>query len=391
MDPRRNPYAPGAGRPPEALVGRDAQLEGWEIALSRLSAGRTVQPVVLYGLRGVGKTVLLTEFARLGNLDGWIVASVEAGSGDPLRSLLGEALYEPLVDLARPDLGARMRKALKTALSFKLSYDPDGVWSFGIDLDGITGGGGANTGAIEPDLRRVLLDLATAAAEEGTGLAVLIDEAQDLSTDELVAVCSVAHRAGQLGLPLMIALAGLPDLRRRLAEAKSYAERLFTYQSIQQLPRELAQDALTRPAAMEGVTWAADAVDRVVHTADGYPYFLQQFGQDTWDYAHGDHTLTLHDAEVGIARGQAHLDDGFYRTRWDRATKSEKRYLRAMAADGDHGSNTGEVAARLGIKPTSLGPTRANLINKGLLFAPDHGIIRFTVPAMAAFITRQVD
>lgn len=371
-------------------MGRDAQLHGWDIALDRLTAGRTVQPVVLYGLRGVGKTVLLTEFARMAMRADWIVASVEAGSGQPLRSLLGEALYDPLVELARPGLGARMRKALKTALSFKLSYDPTGVWSFGVDVEAAAGGG-ADTGAIEPDLRKLLIDLSGGAAENGTGLAVLVDEAQDLTRDELVAVCSVAHRAGQLGVPLLIALAGLPDLRRRLAEAKSYAERLFVYHGIQQLTSEMARDAIARPAMAEGVTWAPDAVERVVSATNGYPYFLQQFGQDTWDYGHGEDVLTLHDAEVGIARGQAHLDDGFYRTRWDRATRSEKRYLRAMATDGDEGSNTGEVAARLGLKPTSLGPTRANLMSKGLLFAPEHGIIRFTVPGMAAFITRQVD
>jgi hypothetical protein len=387
VDPVLNPYSPGAGRPPTALVGRDAQLEGWRIALDRVRHGRTAQPVVLYGLRGVGKTVLLSRFTQAAQSRAWIVAQVEAGAGKSLREALGEALHAPLADLARPSAGKRLLKGLKTALSFKATYDGTGSFSFGLDLSE-TAGGGADTGLLETDLSKLVRDLSGAAEEERVGLAICIDEAQDLTTEELTAVCATAHEAGQLGWPVLVALAGLPSLPRVLAEAKSYAERLFTYERIEQLSGDLARAALVEPAATEGVEWDDDAVTFLVSETSGYPYFLQQFGQDTWNSAPGP-AVTLPDAQLGAAKGRAALDDGFFRARWDRATKAEKRYLRAMADDGDNGSTSGEVAARLGRGVNSFGPARASLIAKGLIYAPDHGVVAFTVPGMAGFIRRQ--
>lgn len=388
MDPVLNPYSPGAGRPPAALVGRDAQLGGWHVALERIERGRTAQPIVLYGLRGVGKTVLLTEFARRATDSSWIVAQVEAGAGKSLREALGEALHGPLTDLVRPSAGRRLLRSLKTALSFKASYDVGGSWNFGLDLTDV-GGGGADTGLLETDLRKLLHDLAAAAAEEESGLAITIDEAQDLSEEELVAICAIAHTAGQNGWRCLFALAGLPSLPRLLAEAKSYSERLFNFQVIEHLDDPLAGRALTEPAAEVQVSWDPDAVAHIVREAAGYPYFLQQFGQNTWNEASGPHRITMTDARVGAARGRGDLDAGFFRARWGRATRSEQHYLRAMAVDGDRGSSSGEVATRLGRKVNSLGLTRANLIAKGLIYAPEHGVVAFTVPGMADFINRQ--
>jgi DNA transposition AAA+ family ATPase len=387
LDPIRNPYAPGAGRPPAALVGRDSQLERWQVALDRTEAGRTAQPVVLYGLRGVGKTVLLTRFFNTARDRNWIVEQVEAGTGKSLRESLGEALHAPLADLARPSAGRRLLKGLKTALSFKASYDTSGTWNFGLDLTEIKGGG-ADTGMLETDLKKLAQDLSEAAEEEDVGLAVLIDEAQDLTSAELTAVCSTAHVAGQRGWSCLFALAGLPSLPRVLAEAKSYAERLFAFERIEHLSQDLARKALIEPAAIEGIAWDEDAIALAVQETRGYPYFLQQFGQDTWNEAVGP-TITFADARVGAARARAALDDGFFRARWDRATRAEQRYLRAMAADGDAGSSSGDVATRLGRSVNSFGPVRANLISKGLIFAPEHGIVAFTVPGMADFIQRQ--
>jgi DNA transposition AAA+ family ATPase len=389
MDPVRNPYSPGAGRPPAALVGRDPQRERWRVSLDRVEAGRTAQPVVLYGLRGVGKTVLLTRFFNIAQDRNWIVAQVEAGAGKSLREALGEALHGPLADLARPSAGKRLLKGLKTALSFKASYDAGGTWNFGLDLTE-TAGGGADTGMLETDLNKLVRDLSAAADEEGVGLAILIDEAQDLTADELTAVCSAAHVTAQNGWSALFALAGLPSLPRVLAEAKSYAERLFVFERIEHLTEDVARNALTEAASIEGVSWDNDAVMFVVRETSGYPYFLQQFGQDTWNDAAGP-GITLADARVGAARGRAALDDGFFRVRWDRATRAEQRYLRAMAVDGDTGSSSSDVAARLGRGVASFGPARASLISKGLIFAPEHGVVAFTVPGMADFIQRQPD
>jgi DNA transposition AAA+ family ATPase len=387
VDAVTNPYSPGAGRVPAALVGRDREREVWRVALERVQLGRGVQPVALYGLRGVGKTVLLADFEKSAQRRHWITAKIEAAAGKSLREALGEALHDPLVDLARPSAGARLLKALKTAASFKASYDTSGTWSFGLDLTNTTGGG-ADTGVLETDLTKLIRDLTGAAEEEGVGLAILIDEAQDLTPDELNTICAIAHEAGQRQWPLMIALAGLPSLPRLLAEAKSYAERLFTYERIEELVDGLARDALLVPAGQEAVTWEEAAVDFTVNATRGYPYFLQQFGQDTWNEAPVS-PITLVDARIGAAKANAALDSGFYRVRWDRANKSEKKYLRAMSIDGDTGSSSGAVATRLGLQPKSLGPTRANLISKGLIYAAEHGVVAFTVPGMADFIKHQ--
>ena len=387
MDPVLNPYSPGAGRLPAALVGRERQLAAWEIALKRVASGRDAQSVVLYGLRGVGKTVLLTRFARMARDEDWIVAQVEAKSGRSMREMVGEALHDNLVDLARPGVGTRVLKALKTAVSFKASYDALGTWNFGLSLND-SPGGGANTGTFESDLGKLLRDLSGAAEEKNIGLAVLVDEAQDLPDDELTALCSIIHAANQRQDRLVLALAGLPSLPRKLAEAKSYAERLFSYHTVGELSDEDAAAALVTPAESEGAAWEPRAVEHVIRASAGYPYFLQQYGQDSWNAA-PESPITHADARVGVATGELALDTGFFRIRWDRATTAEKEYLRAMAVDGDHGSASGEVAARLHKKTTALGPVRANLINKGLVYSPDHGIVAYTVPAMAEFVKRQ--
>jgi hypothetical protein len=387
MDAVSNPYSPGAGRPPAALVGRDGQLTTWDVALQRIEAGRDAQSLVLYGLRGVGKTVLLSRMARAARDRDWLVAQVEAKSGRSVRAQLGEAFHDSLVDIARPGVTRRVLKALKTALSFKASYDSTGSWSFGLDLDAAPGGG-ADTGGFEADLGKLLRDLAGAAADQEVGVAVLIDEAQDLPMDELIALCAIVHAANQAGDRLVLALAGLPSLPRRLSEAKSYAERLFDFHDVGALNPEASRRALVEPAEAEGVTWEAQAVELVMAEAEGYPYFLQQYGQDVWNEA-ASSPITVTDARVGIARGQLSLDTGFFRVRWDRATPAERAYLRAMAVDGDRGSLTSEVAERLGRKVTSLGPARAGLIGKGLIYSPDHGMVAYTVPVMAAFVRRQ--
>lgn len=385
MDPVENPYSPGAGRKPAALVGRDETLQMWGNSLRRAEKTRIDQPIVLYGLRGVGKTTLLAEFGRVARRRDWIVARLEAGAGRDLRQLLGEALYQPLSDLAQPGAGTRLLAALKTALSFKASYDTTGTWTFGLDLSGAKGGG-ADTGLLDTDVRKLIRDLSAAADEAGVGLAILIDESQDLTSAELATIATVAHEAVQDDWSVLFALAGLPSLPRILAEARSYSER-FRYSRVEQLSDDAAFDALRLPSADEGVTWADDALSHVATASGRYPYFLQQFGQDTWNEASGT-TIDLNAAKLGVAHGTNELDHGFFRARWDRATPGEQDYLRSMAVDGESGSSSGQVAARLGKTVSGTGPVRANLIAKGLIYAPEHGIVSFTVPGMASFIER---
>lgn len=386
MDERTNPYSPGAGLRPAALVGRDDELKDWSVALERIENARPNRSVVLHGLRGVGKTVLLGEFHQMAQDRSWLTVMIEANTGSPFRDTLARTLYPAVRELVRPKAGDKLKKALATFKTFSVKVDTAGLWSFGLDVAPAPGRG--DSGELETDLSELIKDLAEAAQEQSRGLALLIDEAQDLTRDELRALCAISHKAGQRNWPFLLALAGLPNLPRLLSEAKSYAERLYAYREITQLRNDAARQALTQPAAGERVSWDDDAVTYVVTQTRGYPYFLQEYGQATWNSAEGT-TLTYDDARVGAASGQAHLDAGFYRTRWERASPGQRAYLEAMAQDGDGPSQSREVAARLGKNPTGVGPIRDSLIKKGLVYAPEHGHVAYTVPGMATFITRQ--
>lgn len=283
----------------------------------------------------------------------------------------------------------KVRTALGTFRAFSLRTDPSGAVTVGIDIE--PSRGRADTGALDVDLSELARDLAASAADLGTGVVVLVDEMQELKRDELAAVCTAVHEAGQRSAPFYVVGAGLPNLPGILAEARSYAERLFTYRPVGPLSEEAATVAVTRPAESQGAGWAPEAVDIVVNASGGYPYFLQEFARAGWDYAAGP-TIDAEDARVGVHIGRDNLDAGFFRSRWNRATPAERAYLRAMADDGDRPSSSGEVARRLGrTNVQQVGPTRAKLIHKGLVYAPEHGLVAFTVPGMADFIARQVD
>ena len=279
-----------------------------------------------------------------------------------------------------------MKAALRTFKSFSLMAAPDGTLSVGIEIE--PNAGRADTGSLQADLTDLALDLGDAAIELDCGVALFIDEMQDLKAEELAAICQACHEAGQQNKPFFVIGAGLPNLPGTLAEARSYAERLFHYATLGPLPAAEAAIALTRPAQNERVKWTNEAVDIVVAAANGYPYFLQEYGSAAWDVATAS-PIDKGDAVEGIRIGKARLDDGFFRSRWERATPGEREYLAAMAVDGDEPSQSGEVARRLAKQPTQLGPVRAKLIAKGLVFAPAHGAIAFTVPGMAEFIARQ--
>lgn len=385
MDPIRNPYAPGAGRRPAALVGRDRVLGDWQVAMQRAERGRSTSPLVLYGLRGVGKTVLLTRMRQDAEARDWLAVQVEAGQAPSLREMLGEALYAPLAEAVRPSAGRRVLRALKTALSFRASYDSAGTWSFGVDLADVPGGG-ADSGVLEADVSKVVKDVALAAREDGVGLAILVDEAQDLPAEELGALALVGQLVAREGWPVLLVLAGLPSLPARLAEAKSYAER-FAYEQVESLSAQEAAQALEVPAREEGVSWEPEAASHVVEQSGAYPYFLQQFGQETWAVAEGE-VVSVQAAREGVRAGWGSLDEGFFRARWERATAAERDYLRAMAECGAEVPSSA-VAERLGRAASSLSQVRRHLVDKGLIYAPGHGLVAFTVPGMGDFIVRQ--
>ena len=395
MNPVENPYSPGAGLRPPELAGRESDVTSFETLMARAATGRATQSVILTGLRGVGKTVLLNELADRARQNDWIVAQVEArlnteSTDASFRSTLARSLNQSLRQVTGTwGLRDKLRSALATFRSFSVKTDPSGSLSVGIDVEPRRGR--ADTGSLELDLSELAFDLAESAAELGTGVVVLIDEMQDLSRDELVAVCTAVHETGQRSAPFFVVGAGLPSLPGDLAEARSYAERLYAYRPIGALTAEAAGTAVSRPAETQGAQWDPSAVEVVVEASAGYPYFLQEFAKASWDYAEGP-SILADDAHVGVEVGRDKLDAGFFRSRWNRASPGEREYLRAMAEDGDAPSASGDVARRLGKDSVQqVGPTRAKLISKGLLYAPEHGLVAYTVPGMAAFISRQVD
>lgn len=396
MDPISNPYQPSAGVRPRELAGRERELAAIDVLIGRCERGFVSQSLVVTGLRGVGKTVLLNEFAKRARARGWIVAQIEGPSefegaaGGALRAKLARGLHSSMREaLGRWKKSDILRHAAGALKSFTLSIDPSGTWTVGLDVDPAIGR--ADSGHVELDLPELAIDLGTAAKSRGVGVLVCVDEMQQLSRADLAAICAACHEAGQHEVPFYVAGAGLPNLPGVLADAKSYAERLFEYSRLGPLSAAEAAQALRMPALEQGVKWRKAALDLSVAASGAYPFFLQTFGRHTWDAAVGPLVITLDDATVGAALAAEQLDRGFFQSRWDRGTPYQRRYLRAMAVDGEGASSSGDIAARLGRRLSAIGPVRAELIAKGLIYSPEHGRLAFTVPGMAAFIHRITD
>jgi hypothetical protein len=387
MDPVRNPFAPGAGTPPPELAGRDELRETIRIALERIRRGLPSKSIVMIGLRGVGKTVLLDRMRDDAEAEGLHTLRIEAPEGRSLPAVLAPQLRVALLRLSRneqaKDLAARALRALAGfAKSLKIKYQDIEV---GIDLDPEPGL--ADNGDLEHDLQ-ALLDAAGAAAKKaGTALVLFVDELQYVEEDQLAALITALHRTAQRRLPVVLVGAGLPQLRGHMGRAKSYAERLFDFPEVGPLSEEAAKIAIAKPAHAEGVALEADALERIVQYTRGYPYFLQEWGKHTWEIAQ-DSPITRRDVEKASGVTVAALDESFFRVRFDRLTPTEKRYLRAMAELGPGPHRSGDIADVLGRKVTALGPTRNQLIAKGMIWSPSHGDTAFTVPLFDEFMRR---
>ena len=387
MDPVRNPYSPGAGSPPPALVGRDAQLDAFDIAVQRLGIGRAAKSQMLTGLRGVGKTVLLREFGRTAETHGWTHVPTEATEDQRFVESMAALVRKALLRLSAGRRAAeRARRALGILRSFLVRWNlPDGS-ELALGFDPVPGF--ADSGALDDDLAGLFAALGDLARAQHTGILFTVDEVQYLSRDELAALIVGLHRVSQEQLPFMVAGAGLPSLPALAGEAKSYAERLFNFPVIDSLPPGEASEALSAPAAEEGVRWQPDALERIVDLTDGYPYFLQEFGKQAWDVAAGPDRITIADVEASVPLAVDELDSGFFRARIGRTTDAERAYLTAMASLGPGPHGSGKVAAALGKTTTQVGPHRDALIKRGLCYSPRHGIIDFTVPMFDQFIRR---
>jgi len=387
VDPIRNPYAPGAGTPPPELAGRDELRETVRIALARVRLGRPTKSILMVGLRGVGKTVLLDRMREDAELSGIQTVFVEAPENRSLPAILAPQLRQALLRLSRNDRARDLaQRALRGLAGFatalKVKYQDIEV---GLDFEPELGL--ADNGDLQQDLLALLEAIGSAAKEAGTVLTLFVDELQYVEEDELAALITSLHRAAQRRLPVVVVGAGLPQLRGRTGRAKSYAERLFDFSEVGPLAPEAARRAIAKPAEAEGVTITDDALERIIDVTHGYPYFLQEWGKHAWEAA-GASPIALDDVERASDLAIAALDESFFRVRFDRLTPSEKRYLRAMAELGPGPHRSGDIANMLGREVTSLGPTRAQLIAKGMVWSPSHGDTAFTVPLFDEFMCR---
>jgi hypothetical protein len=388
MDPISNPFSPGAGTPPPALVGRDALIATFRVAVQRTMQGRPGQSLMPIGLRGVGKTVLLNRFIEEARALGAYAVLIEAPEDGNLRQLLAREARRVLLQLDRAGaLSQAVKRALRVFKSFSVTVGPDGSVSAGVDVDAEIGA--ADSGNLADDVTDLFVALGEAAKDRKTALVVAIDELQYLSEDELGALIMAIHRTTQLQLPVVLVGAGLPQLPGLAGNAKSYAERLFTFPEIGPLARDEGRLAVTRPAEAEGVRIEAAAVDAILDHTHGYPYFLQEWAYETWNVAAGD-SIQLSDVELAAPRVIDKLDTNFFRVRFDRLTPTEKKYLRAMAELGPGPHRSGEIAREYGAKVESVGPMRSALIKKGMIYSPSHGDTAFTVPLFDEFLTRAI-
>ncbi|RBY80994.1 ATP-binding protein [Geodermatophilus sp. TF02-6] len=394
MDPVRNPYAPGAGQRPPELAGRDAELSAFDVVLERIAHGRPERSLVLTGLRGVGKTVLLNQLRSAAITRGWGTGKVEARPEQSLRRPVSSALHMALRELRHPDQES-MDAVLGVLKAFALRQVPDARvrdrWQPGIDVPAATGR--ADSGDMEIDLVELLSDAAGLAADVGRGIALFVDEMQDVQAADVSAICAACHELSQQGAPLIVVGAGLPHLPAVLSASKSYSERLFRYLRIDRLDRAAADRALLAPAEREDVAFEPEALDALYAAADGYPYFVQAYGKVTWDVAAAS-PITAADVAVAAPVAEAELAVGFFGSRYDRATPAEREYMRAMAElGGPTGGavSTSEVASSLGRKPASLSPARDSLIKKGLVYSAERGQIAFTVPHFGRYLLDHPD
>ena len=401
MDPIRNPYAPGAGQRPPELAGRDEQLGAFEVTLERLARGRPERSVVLTGLRGVGKTVLLNALRSTAVRAGWGTGKLEARPEQSIRRPLASAVHQAVRELGPSGgIGDQVLGVIRSFAQRDNGSRLKDRWNPGISVPAAVGR--ADSGDMEIDLLELLTDVGGMARDLGRGVAIFVDEMQDLSPVDVSAVCAACHEISQAGLPVVIVGAGLPHLPAVLSASKSYSERLFRYSRIDRLSMAECSAALSVPAEEEGARWSPEALTEMYAVTDGYPYFIQAYGKAVWDRA-ARSPIAVEDVRVGRPEAEAELAVGFFGSRLERATPAERDYLRAMAdlaAEGaPHGETTqrgegaeldsvatADVAAYLGKKPQSLSPARDALLKKGLVYSGERGRVAFTVPHFGSYL-----
>lgn len=385
MDPVANPFSPGAGSRPPELAGREDIVRDAEISLKRTIKGRSAQSQIFLGLRGTGKTVLLNEVMEMAEREGYFSAFVEAPENKPLTEMLYPKMRQVLRKLSTVEVAKHLAtKGLQALRGFASAFKIKlGDVEIGMDPEP----GLADSGNLEIDLSEMFEAIGRAAQAAGKGWVLLIDEVQYLDEDELGAVIVAVHRMSQRNLPVMVFAGGLPQIAKLSGDAKSYSERLFVYPKIGALDDAAARDAITKPLSAHDVEIDAAALLKIENLTGGYPFFLQEWGHHAWNVANHS-PIDIEDVETATEKALTRLDDGFFRVRFDRLTPAEVEYVEAMASHGHGPYKVNDVAMALGKEPNALGPRRASIIKKGMIYSPSYGAIDFTVPLFDDFLRR---
>lgn len=387
MDPITNPFAPGAGTPPPELAGRDEVRGTVRVAMERVRRGLPSKSVLLVGLRGVGKTVLLDRMREDAEAAELQTMRIEAPEDRSLPALIAPQLRQALLKLSLNEKAKELaERALRGLAGFAKALKVK-FKDIEVGLDFTPEPGLADNGDLEHDLQALFEVVGAAAANAGTALVMFIDELQYVEENELASLITALHRTAQRRHPVVLVGAGLPQLRGRMGAAKSYAERLFNFPEIGALAQPAATIAIRKPVEEQGIKIDDEALDRIISYTHGYPYFLQEWGKHAWDVAKAS-PISAADVETASKVAVAALDESFFRVRFDRLTPGEKKYMRAMAELGSGPHRSGDIAEVLGRSVTSLGPTRNQLISKGMIWSPNHGDTAFTVPLFDEFMQR---
>jgi GTPase SAR1 family protein len=387
MDPRTNPFAPGAGSQPPELAGRDSILSGASVALARVKNRRPAKSVILVGLRGVGKTVLLNRIWESARDEGFKSVLIEAHEEKGIAELLIPPLRQILFSLdAQENVSDKVKRGFRVLSSFVKSLK---VKISEIELSIDPELGSADSGDLETDLSELFVAIGEAAADRNTAVAICVDELQYLDEKELSALIMAVHRTNQRNLPLTLVAAGLPQIVGLTGKSKSYAERLFDFPQVGQLNARDSASALQSPVRSNGAEFTEDAIREILRETRGYPYFLQQWGHEAWNIA-AKSPINVDDIRVASKAAIANLDQSFFRVRFDRLTPREKEYMRALAGLGDGNQRSGDIAAALGVKPQSIAPIRSSIIKKGMIYSPAYGDTAFTVPLFGDFLLRSM-
>ena len=383
-----NPYTPGAGLVPHYLAGRDDTIMEAKEIIAYVAQGYPARSVIYYGLRGVGKTVLLNRIEDIAEENDILYEHIEVSERSSFKTAISLHIQKLIRQMSVKAKAENIwQKAMSVLKAFQITYSPEGDVSVSLKDDVAAAVGISDTGNFANDLTELFVSMGTLAKNSESSVCLFIDEIQYLKDDEFEALITAVHRVNQKGLPVTLFAAGLPKVAKIAGDIKSYAERLFSFISIDSLKPEAAKLALVEPAKKIDVTFTDEAIDEILRITEGYPYFLQEYGKQVWDFIK-DHKIDSTSVQEAYPVFEKSLDNSFFKVRYDRATQKEKEFMLAMVECGELPCTIAQIASKMNCNVQRISPLRAQLIHKGFIYATRYGEVDFTVPQFNQYLKR---